>query len=466
MSILVFDAGSSALKALLFSDNGAVLARAEAAYPEPSAPHRRDPEGWWRAAVAASAHLPLADVRAIALSGTMENLIPVDAGGRALGDAHLYSDPCGAPFLQAIDVSAVARIAGNAAEPLMTALKLAALRADEPARFADACWFLPGSKDFLALRLTGLAVTDPTCAATTGLMALATRTWSPELLALIGVDAAQLPAILPATAIVGPLLAEAATALGLPPGIPVINGCGDGGATTVGGAADQAGDVSLYLGTTGWVAHIIGADAGPSNLYLLPHPLHGGLIEIAPILSAGAAAQWARTAIGLTVEAADAAALAADAEPGTAVFLPYLNGERFPFVDLDVRGSFVGLTPADGPGQLYRAVLEGVAFAIQANLDAMGGAGAGRVSLVGGGALSAIWPQILADVLDRPIETPADPVSATSFGALRIALAALGLPDAAGVFAIAARPRSERAHRTASQRQRFALATSLIRQFN
>ena len=200
-----------------------------------------------------------------------------------------------------------------------------------------------------------------------------------------------------------------------------------------------------------------------SQFYRLPHPVGDGIIEIAPILSAGAATAWARDALGVSIEAAEILARQADVAPGDVVFLPYLSGERSPFLDLDVRGAFLGLSSGDGPPELYYAVLEGVAFAIDANLRAMGGEQRRKVSLVGGGALSAIWPQIIADIVGAPVVAPADPVSATSFGAFRIAQRALRVPVAANSFAPIARPRPERAGRVRRLRERYAKGTELVR---
>jgi len=470
-AVLVFDVGTSGLKAAVFDANGEVLGRAEAAYPASAVPHRQSPEGWWRAAVEAMDHVGSHNIGAIVLTGTMENLIPVSKTGQGLGDAILYSDPCGEGYVSAyaerLAEAGAAGIAGNSPEPLMTAFKLAWLCENAPATFAEAGWFLPGSKDYLALRLTGKVVTDPTCAATTGLMDIATRDWSDALLEVFGIERRRLPEILPAATMIGGVSKSAAAALGVEPGIPVINGCGDAGATTIGGGADKAEDVSLYLGTTGWVARVVAADAHKAArpFYRLPHPLTEGLIEIAPILSGGAAAAWARDAFNVDVALAESLAAVVDRAPGGLVFLPYLNGERSPFLDLDVRASFLGVSAGDGAGALYYAVLEGVAFAIAENLDTMGRAGSGRVSLVGGGALSKVWPAIIADVLGTPIVAPGDPLSATSFGAFRIAQRALGLAETSSSFGVVASPRAERAERIARQRERFVAGTRFAREF-
>ncbi len=461
MKVLVLDCGSSAVKATVFGADGAVLASTDAGYPDAPSAHRRDPADWWQATVAAVGRLPREGIGAVALTGTMENLIAVDAEGQACGEAVIYSDPAGAGVLA--DLSArleaigATAILGNAPEPLMTGFKLRALGAP------GARWVLPGSKDYLALRLTGVAATDPSCASTTGLMDIGTRDWSAALIALIGIDGGLLPPILAADATVGPLREDAAAALGLVAGLPVINGCGDGAATTIGSGAERPDEVSVYLGTSGWVAGVTAVtERAARPYYRLAHPLHGGLIEIAPILSAGAAAQWARQTLGLTLAEAERLAAEADAAPGAALFLPYQSGARSPFVDLELRAGFVQVGAADTSGTLYHAALEGVALAIAANVGAMGAAG--PVYLVGGGAQSATWPQIFADVLGRTVTVPRDPVLAASLGAYRAAARALGLGAGSAGGGRVFEPRPERAARIARQARAFERATTMLRE--
>lgn len=461
MNVLVFDCGSSALKATVFAPGGRVVDSADVGYPPERAPHRFDAENWWRAAIEAAGRVPLSEVGCICLTGTMENLIRVDIKGRPVGDAVIYTDPVGGELhggLSArLDAVGATALLGNAPEPLMTAFKLGALGA------GDARWVLPGSKDFLALRMTGIAATDPSCASTTGLMDIGTRDWSGVLVELLGVDRGLLPPILAAETVLGGLTVEAAEALRLPAGIPVINGCGDGAATTIGSGAELADEVSVYLGTSGWVAGVTAVtDRAPRPYYRLAHPLHGGLIEIAPILSAGAAARWARDTLGLTLPEAEQLAAEADKVPGGALFMPYLSGARSPFVDLELRAGFANVSASDGRGALYYAALEGVAFAIAANVEAMGARG--PVYLVGGGAKSAIWPQIFADVLGRTVTVPEHPVLAASLGAYRIAARALGLGVAKAAVGRVFEPRPERDGRVARQQAAFAKATGMLRE--
>ena len=165
-NILVFDVGSSALKGSVFDLGGAIVDRIEVGYGLSTRVLRQSPWDWWKAAVGAAHQLALRQVAAIVLTGTMENLIPIAASGEPLGDALLYSDPCGEPFLAeampALAEAGATRLCGHAPEPLMTAFKLAWLARHAPERFAAARWFLPGAKDFLALKLTNEAVTAPT----------------------------------------------------------------------------------------------------------------------------------------------------------------------------------------------------------------------------------------------------------------------------------------------------------------
>ena len=269
---------------------------------------------------------------------------------------------------------------------------------------------------------------------------------------------------LPRSGFVAP---EAAAALGLDASspIPVINGCGDGGATTLGSRCRDDGDISLYIGTSGWVARIVvDRDLAPNPaVYRLAHPRDGLLIEITPILSAGAAGNWARDVLAIPAAERDALLADADHDPSDLVFLPYLSGERFPFFDADVRAAFVGLDATHRRADLYYAVLEGVGHAIRANLAALDPHGTARLRLAGGGATSAVWPQMLADLLGRPLSVPDDPENATALGAFLIAAEALGLPGAGGFAEGTVSPRPGRRPRARRLEESFAGATAMVR---
>jgi xylulokinase len=421
--LLVFDLGTTALKLVAFGEDGRPAAQVEARHPTRSTPgggQEQDPEDWWAAAVTACAALPAAmrgSVRAIALVGTMENLVALDADGRPVRPALLYSDGrSGAVFPPIRDrllAAGAPAVLGNAPAPLNTLCKFRWLQQAEPEAARRVATILPGAKDYLALRLTGR-------------------------------------------------LAPAARALGLPLGCPVVNGCGDAAASTFGVAAD--GQLHVYLGTSGWVARSRPLDpaALPRPFTTLAHPRAGWAIEIAPLLTAGDAAGWFGRIAGAELAVLDAEAEAADAAPPETLFLPYLKGERSPFVDLALRGALLDLDIAQGRGALHYAVLEGVALALRNNLDAMA-ARPGPIRLTGGGGASRVWPQLIADATGRVVECADLPTATTAMGGYRIAAVALGWPAPPDGVGAVHRPRPDRVARAERRLARFLQATGEAR---
>jgi xylulokinase len=201
-------------------------------------------------------------------------------------------------------------------------------------------------------------------------------------------------------------------------------------------------------------------------VYRLAHPAEGLIVEITPILSAGAAGNWAREVLAIPAAERDALLAEADETPPDLVFLPYLAGERFPFFDADVRAAFVGLDATHQRRDLYYAVLEGVGLAIRANLAAIDPDGRAEPRLAGGGATSAVWPQMLADLLGRPVSIPGNPEDATAMGAFLIAAEALGLGAGSRPEAAVVRPRSERGGRTARMNAAYTHATGVARRLS
>ena len=223
--------------------------------------------------------------------------------------------------------------------------------------------------------------------------------------------------------------------------------------------------MSLYLGTSGWVARVVpDRDLAPNPaVYRLAHPAEGLIVEITPILSAGAAGNWVREVLAIPAAERDGLLAEADRSPPDLVFLPYLAGERFPFLDTHVRAAFVGLDATHQRRDLYYAVLEGVGFAIRANLAAIDPGGNAQLRLAGGGATSAVWPQMLADLLGRPVSIPGNPEDATAMGAFLIAAEALGLGEGSRPEAAVVLPRPERSRRAARMNAAFAHATDVAR---
>lgn len=436
-NLLVLDVGSTALKGVIFDSSGRIVAAAERPVTTRTGAdgaREQSTEEWWRAACRVVTGLGGGgNVGAVALTGSMQNLIAVDASGNVTDRAILYSDG----RLAAGDVEALrarlpaayAKRSGNPLNAAATLLKLTRLERfyapdERPAAF------LFGAKDALIARMTGRLVVDPTTATTTGMMDYARRDWDEELLALAGLRRDAVPEILTAVTIAGALREEAADALGLAPGIPVHVGAGDAGAAGWGALADSDGTTYCYLGTTGWVASTMedGA-AAAGQIYRLADPVRGGrTIVISPFLSAGAAMDWLCRCLSLEIGDLVASAGELDATPPPPLFLPYLSGERGPFEDGAVRAAFLGLDAASGPAALAYGVMEGIAHAVRHNLDALGGPD-GRLTLIGGAARAALQRQLIADTAGREVTFFQDGSTVTACGLCRMVAPTVGLAE-------------------------------------
>jgi xylulokinase len=426
------DVGTSSVKGLLVGPDGEVVARAEVphalATPRPGWAEQ-DPEDWWAGAQAVLAQLRSAGpIAGIGLTGQMHGLVALDEEDRVLRPAILWNDQRTAAECAEIEallgLDELIALTGNRALPGFTAPKLRWLARHEPdvhARIAHV--LLP--KDYVRLRLCGEHATDVADASGTLLFDVARRCWSERVAAALEVEPAWLPRALESPAVSG---FDAC-------GVPVAAGAGDQAAGAIGVGVDRAGGaVSVVLGTSGVVFAASDAFAADpqARVHSFCHALPGAWHAMGVMLSAAGSLAWLRDAVCPGAEFGDLVGEAATWEPGVEglTFLPYLAGERTPHVDPAARGAFAGLSLRHDRGALVRAVLEGVAFGLRDGLDLVAGmSGAptvGRVS--GGGARSRLWLQILASVLELPLQRTAVDEGA-SFGA-----ALLG-GVAAGVFA-------------------------------
>jgi xylulokinase len=470
--VVALDIGTSSTKAVLFGYRGVVEAEAQAKHPISNpAPGRQeqDARDWWESTVAAVRDLDgRSDAAAIVLSGTMQNVIAVGDDGEPLHPAILYSDSRASAQFEALapilNAASAPSIIGNSPNEFMAAFKMRWLLENEPDLLRRAAMLHSGAKDYIIHRLTGVHVTDATAATTVGLMNLAQRRWHGELLRIFGLQEQKLPAIKSSRSIVGQLMTQAANRLGLSAGIPVINGLGDAGASTVGAGLTEPGEAYVYLGTTAWVARVsdLSAITFPARTFVLAHANPDKIIEVVPLLSGGDCVEWLLAALGTDLESLGPRAAAVDPSPPDLLFLPYLKGERSPFIDTAVRGSLLMVDRSHGPAEMLYAVMEGVALSLRENLDALGAHG-NAVRLVGGGAFSEVWPQLIADATMRGIEVAYEPGNATAFGAFREAARALGLPYNADRFKTSLLPRKERSARTEKRRLIFREATDFVR---
>ena len=433
---LGIDLGTSSAKAVMAGADGAVLAQASAGYPVTSVLAgyaESEPRDWWgavtacvRKAVAAAGARPAA----IGLSGQMHGLVMTSPDGTELRPALLWADSRATgclPAYRALGPPVLARLA-NPLTPGMAGPMLTWIAAHEPRTYRDARWALQ-PKDWLRARLTGEFHAEPSDASATLLYDLVADRWDPEVVTALGLDAAMLAPLLPsAGALAGTLTAAAGAELGLPPGLPVAAGAGDTAAAALGSGVVRRDDVQLTVGTGAQVIRPLSepvsrADAGV-HLYRTATP--HGWYHMGASINAGISLNWVREVMN-----ASWPELYVSAEhPSQAqdpVFVPHLSGERTPYLDPGLRGSWTALSLADDRGSLLRSALEGVAFAIRDALDALlGNDRPPHLRLAGGGTLAAGWRQLLANVLELPLYA-VDVPAASGRGAALLGARAAGL---------------------------------------
>jgi xylulokinase len=479
---LGLDLGTSSAKAVVTGTEGKVLAQASAGYAVSSAKTgyaESDPADWWssvtacaREAVHVACQAGGAPPAAIGLSGQMHGLVLASAAGRALRPALLWADSRATGALAAyrrLGTAALARLA-NPLTPGMAGPLLMWVAAHEPRAYQGARWAL-APKDWLRARLTGEVHAEPSDSSASLLYDVPGDRWDLEVVGALGLDAGLLAPLLPsAGAPAGHLTARAADELGLPAGIPVAAGAGDTAAATL-GSGIGLGEVQLTVGTGAQVIRPLAvpasrADAGV-HLYRLATP--DGWYQMGATLSAGLSLNWARE----VMNASWAELYASAGHPGRIddpIFVPHLSGERTPYCDPALRGSWTAMSLAADRTSLLRGTLEGVAFAIRDALDALAGdQRPARLRLAGGGTLAAGWRQLLADVLGLPLYA-VDVPAASGRGAALLGAHAAGLlsfGDITGPLAppadLAAEPDPAMAAFHADRHARFRHIVSVLR---
>jgi xylulokinase len=416
-ALLGLDVGTSGVKAIAITRSGEIVASAEESYPL-STPKpgwaEQDPADWLRASRRALKRLPDGP---LGLSGQMHGLVALGARGRVVRPAILWNDQrtgeeC-AEIERTIGLERLISLTGNRALTGFTLPKLLWLRRHEPESYSRIVKImLP--KDYIRLMISAELAADVSDASGTLLFDVRARRWSEEVCDALEIPGEWLPPVLEST---------------------VAAGAGDQAAGALGVGIVEPGAVSVVLGTSGVVFSALpGYAPDPqARVHVFCHAVPGTWHAMGVMLSAAGSLSWLRRVLG-----ADYAALddeAARWEPGAEglLFAPYLQGERTPHADPDVRGAFTGLSLRHDRGALARAVLEGVAYGLRDSLELLRALGVeptvGRVS--GGGARSDLWLKIVASVLNLPLERTESEAGA-AFGAAMLA----GVR--AGVFADAA----------------------------
>ncbi|KWC55029.1 FGGY family carbohydrate kinase [Burkholderia ubonensis] len=456
MRLLGIDLGTGSVKLVTLDPDGVERAVASEPYalssPQPGWAEIA-PQAWWDALVRAAARLPAderAQVAAIGFSGQMHGVVLIDAAGRAVRPALLWPDTRAARLAAAADWPD----APNPVAPGMAGPLLRWVAASEPAALRAARWAVQ-PKDWLRIALGGDVAADPSDACATAL-ATPDGAWDAARLDALGLLRALFAPVRASTAPCGGLAAQAAAALGLPAGVPLATGAADTACAALGSGLVADGDALLTTGSGGQI--VVLADRLPAarrGLHRYRAAAGGGYYTMAAMQNVGLALEAVRGWLGYA--SWPAAYDDAFAQPASErlSFLPYLSGERSPWMNPDARGGWLGLGLGDTRGAMMRAAFEGVAFALRAGLDAIRAEGAegaegaeceerravASLRLAGGGSVDPRWRQLLADALGASLDAVDCPNAATR-GAALLAGVAIGhwREDALRALAPAASP--------------------------
>ncbi|MGO8504590.1 xylulokinase [Rhizobium leguminosarum] len=434
---LGLDLGTSGVKAMLIDGDQKIVGSANGSLYV-SRPHsgwsEQEPAHWVRATEEAVAGLKakhpkeLAAIKGIGLSGQMHGATLIDAADKVLRPCVLWNDTRSYVEAAALDADPRFRaLTGNIVFPGFTAPKLAWIEKHEPDVFAKiAKVLLP--KDYLRLWLTGDYISEMSDSAGTSWLDTGKRAWSSELLAATNLSEEQMPALVEGTEQAGKLRSELAAQWGISGDVVIAGGAGDNAASACGMGTVSDGAAFVSLGTSGVLFAANGSylPKPESAVHAFCHALPNTWHQMGVILSATDALNWhsgvtGKSAADLTGEIGETLKA-----PTGVTFLPYLSGERTPHNDAVIRGAFIGLEHESSRVVLTQAVLEGVAFAIRDNLEALRSAGTGisRVTAIGGGSRSRYWLASIATALDVPVDLPADGDFGAAFGAARLGLIA------------------------------------------
>ncbi len=480
-TVLAYDIGTTGVKTCLFSIGERIELIASAMegyklYISPDGSAEQSPAEWWEAVCKTTRHvlehngISAADISGISFCSQMQGLVLVDKDGEPVRNAMSYMDQRARAELKEGMAYGI-QIAGANVFKLLKSLKYTGavsasvkdpvwkykwVQAHEPENFARTYKWLD-VKEFFICKMTGKFVMTHDSAFATMLYDIreGKHCWSPEICAMLGVDMAHLPEIKRSTDMIGGLTAKSAAELGLCEGIPVFGGGGDASLIGVGAGSVELGDTHVYSGTSGWVstvvdksmvdttamiASIVGAQDNKYNYF-------------AELETAGKCLEWVKDhlaldEIGIYLKKEHVAESTESVYtslydymthvieavvPGCngVIFTPWLHGNRCPFEDPNSRGMFFNISLETGKTELIRAVLEGVCYHLRWFIDTQEKKTRTSpvIRFVGGGALSEVTCQILADCTGKVVETVENPQNVGSVGAAVVMAVGLGVID-------------------------------------
>src|SRR5271165_490833 len=438
---LGLDCGTSGLKALLTDGGGAPIASAARAY-SPDRPHagwsEQNPDDWLAAMAGAvadiknSAGKALGALKAIGFSGQMHGAVLIDRWDKPIRPAILHND--GRAYREAEELARdypdLPPVVGVKPMPGFTGPKLKWIARYEPDHRRRIASIL-SPKDYLRLALCGERGSDMSDAAGTWLLDEAARTWSAEAFAACEADPAWAPRLIEGSAPAGRIRPEAAAELGLPRGVVIAAGGGDAAVGAVGLGAIGPGEAFISLGTATQL--IVATErylSAPEKLvHSFAHALPARWYAMAAMLNGAGALAFAARLLGSSPDTLEREATEGYRGPGALIFLPYLSGERTPLDDPYARGVLFGMSETTSRADVARAVMEGVALTLAEARDCLAAASATieQVGLIGGGARSALWTEMIAAATGFTVKRVKGGETGPAYGAARLArLAATG----------------------------------------
>ena len=442
--VIGIDCSTTATKAVVWDERGRSVAEGRATFPL-GAPrpgwYEQDAEEWWastRSALKeAAAQVDTNRIRALGITHQRESFVCTDEGGRPLRQAILWLDARSYREVDRYGSDRLHEITGKPPSMTPGLYKLFWLRENEPELFGRTSRVLDVHA-FLVHRLTGEWRTSWACADPLGLLDMRTFDWSDEVLEELGLERKQLVELSPPGTVVGELGKDVAEETGLPVGLPVVGGAGDGQAAGLGANVTEAGRAYLNLGTAlvsgtysddyAWGSEFRTLSGPIPKTYVPETLLRGGTYTIDWFVDNIGGIRAAE--LGLDLSAEEILETAAGRVPAGAeglILLPYLNAASTPFWDSQARGVLFGLRGTHNKAHVYRAVLEGLAFEQRLETEAMEnglGQPVQKYFAMGGGSRSPLFCQLMADVTGRPVFSCKE-VETTCLGAGMLAAAAM-----------------------------------------
>ncbi len=439
--VLAVDCSTTGSKAVAFDANGRTVVESRRAFirhsPRPGW-QEQDSSDWWTATADALAKVMGAldtSTRPVALGIThqRETFVCLDGEGGQVRPAILWLDTRSGKQVDRLGSTEVHRISGKPPSTTPSLYKLAWLVEHEP-ETVDRTALVLDVHGYLVRQLTGEPATSWAAADPLSLLDMTSFDWSDSLVAAAGLTRDQLPRLVAPGTVIGGVSEAAAARTGLPPGLPVVAGAGDGQCAGLGAGVRSSDHAYLNLGTGLAMGVHSAAYAWDGAYRTLASPL-AGAYTLESLLSSGALSiAWFRDALsGLSGHGREQQMeeLAAGVPPGAGgvLFLPYLTGAQTPHWDADASAAFIGLTDQHGRAEMYRAVLEGLAYEQRLNLariEQSTGIRVETLTAVGGASQSPLFTQLLADILERPVAISAE-TETTALGAAILAAAAVGM---------------------------------------